>query len=289
MNDDDGPFTSLIIKHCHTTSSQDHLLRPSPNSPFSTESPIFSAESLSSEPLPTMIVMLSPPESFHTPTEDSLSQIDPVNGLETTMVDGVVDLGKDLDNLGFEDSGGVELGKFRVLQRESNLVVTNCNENGGTEILDSGVDEIGERFCEDTRNVDLPLKEIEEGVGLGEGDEVQKNGGGGSIRKNIEDLDNFKYISSSGVNRSGKVTGVGGRLELSSTFSVLSSNAAKQTVKGTLAAKNQIMKDLLDALKMIAGELDDGSGEDVDFLETANKCGMTFPRPRWWPQDGYDD
>lgn len=60
-------------------------------------------------------------EDFYTLTKDSLPQIDVVNGVETMIVDGgcteaerAVDLGKDLDNLWFEDNGGVELGKFRV-------------------------------------------------------------------------------------------------------------------------------------------------------------------------------
>ncbi|GMP40674.1 hypothetical protein CsSME_00011026 [Camellia sinensis var. sinensis] len=60
-------------------------------------------------------------EDFYTLTKDSLPQIDVVNGVETMIVDGgcteaerAVDLGKDLDNLWFEDNGGVKLGKFRV-------------------------------------------------------------------------------------------------------------------------------------------------------------------------------
>uniref|UniRef100_A0A5B7B7M1 Uncharacterized protein n=1 Tax=Davidia involucrata TaxID=16924 RepID=A0A5B7B7M1_DAVIN len=147
-------------------------------------------------------------------------------------------------------------------------------ETTGTEVLESEFEEIGEGlgFGEDRMNVDSQLQEK-----------------GASVRKNIKDLDKFKYVTSGGINRhSEKDKGVRGRRELPFSISGQTKNVGRESGLGTSPAKHKLLKDLLDALKMVAKELDDGS-EDVDFLETAKRRGMTFPRPRWWPPEGFDD
>ncbi|KAA8522169.1 hypothetical protein F0562_012842 [Nyssa sinensis] len=193
-----------------------------------------------------------------------------------------------------------QLKKLKVTEKNSGLespnvclgTETNRKENAGTEVLQSEFEGIGEGLGlgKDTMNVGSPLKETEEDGGLGKADKVSKNGDGqGSVRKNIEDPEKFRYVASGDVNcHGGKNKGVGGRRELPSTISGQAKNVGGESGQDTPSAKHQLLKDLLDALKMVAAELDDGS-EDVDFLETAKRRGMTFPRPRWWPPEGFDD
>ncbi|KAL6968712.1 hypothetical protein U1Q18_034506 [Sarracenia purpurea var. burkii] len=187
-------------------------------------------------------------------------------------------------------SGGFEPPRDRSGDDAPMSMGTKGNENANTEVIDLDVEEIGEGLGEDKVYADLSLKKTQAGLAAREGDDVRKNGNGGLARKHIEDLDKFKFVGSSGINRSQKGTvNVGGRRELPFSISGHAKNRGGDAGLEASAAKNQLLKDLLAALKMVAGELDDGPGEDVDFLETAKKKGMTFPRPRWWPPEDNDD
>ncbi|GFZ16554.1 hypothetical protein Acr_25g0009630 [Actinidia rufa] len=181
----------------------------------------------------------------------------------------------------------------RELACDSELLIreTIHQEDANTEVVDLETEEIGEGLSEDKVFVDLPMRETDVGVAVNKGTEVQKNVNGGLARKNVEDLDKFKYVrpsGASGVNR--KITGwVGGLRALPSSISGQEKNTGEEGEMGDVAGKNRILKGLLDALKWVAGEMGEGSEVDFDFLETAKSCGMTFPRPRWWPPEGYDD
>ncbi|CAK9184977.1 unnamed protein product [Ilex paraguariensis] len=146
---------------------------------------------------------------------------------------------------------------------------------------------------EDTMNVDLPMKgQPEEGVMLGTCKRMRSNGKGGLGSKIIEDIDKFKYVGSAGFDQyrkeKGDSVGVGARREL--PFSMREQEKKVSEGKGSRGdpAKKKALNDLLDALRMVIGDVEDGS-EGVDFLETAKRCGMIFPRPRWWPPEGFDD
>ena len=181
----------------------------------------------------------------------------------------------------------------RDLACDNELLIreTIHQKNGNTEFVDLEAEAIGEELGEDKVFVDLPMRETDVGVAVNKGYEVQKNVNGGSVRKNVEDLDKFKYVrpsGASGVNR--KITGCGGgRRELPSSISGQEKNTGEEREMGDVTGKNRILKGLLDALKWVAGEMGEGPEVDFDFLETAKSCGMTFPRPRWWPPEGYDD
>lgn len=211
-------------------------------------------------------------------------------------VDDVVSLGSvpKESKLPFISLGPFDPAIARSSTAEKDPVVTDTNrvdDNAMTEVLDLEVEEIGEQLGEDNMFVDLPLKETDVNIGLSEGDEMVRNGNGDMGRKNIEDLDKFRYVNPSGVVKR-KITSAGGRRELPPSISKGGKVAAEETGRGNLAAKDKIFKGLLDALKMVAGQLDGGGSEeegDVDFLETAKRRGMTLPRPRWWPPEGYDD
>nr|GMD94220.1 Kelch repeat-containing protein [Ipomoea batatas] len=50
-------------------------------------------------------------------------------------------------------------------------------------------------------------------------------------------------------------------------------------------------KDLMEALQGVLEKAGDGShgGEGLSLLETAERAGWVFPRPRWWPPEGFED
>lgn len=326
----DDPF-AFITKRCKPTPSQEEILK---TCPFSRQSELFPADDdsddavfppSSSEPFgipvdPTGIVMVSPPEEFQTPQEDSLpasdNQIPPPTAADgggenlSSAVERAVDLGKDSDDaLGFsgtevvdgvgetgEMSNGVDggLGGFDATTAEKEAVINEGTGRDGdddafmTEVVDLELEEL----LEDNVFVDLPLRETEVDNGV-ELSGVVKNGNGDVGRKNIEDLDKFRYVGLSGVLKRKVAGGVGGRRELPPSIRKGASVVGQETGWGNLAAKDRIFKGLLDALKMVAGQLDGGGSEeeekDVDFLEIARRRGLTLPRPRWWLPEGYDD
>nr|GMD78407.1 Kelch repeat-containing protein [Ipomoea batatas] len=47
-------------------------------------------------------------------------------------------------------------------------------------------------------------------------------------------------------------------------------------------------KDIMVGLEALLGKADDGRKPE-SLLETAEKCGWVFPKPRWWPPEGFDD
>ncbi|MFS7941303.1 hypothetical protein Hanom_Chr05g00474671 [Helianthus anomalus] len=56
--------------------------------------------------------------------------------------------------------------------------------------------------------------------------------------------------------------------------------------------KHGVFKDVLNrVLKMveITGGGGGGGEDDCDFVETAKKRGLSLPRPRWWPTEGFED
>ncbi|KAI3497155.1 hypothetical protein L1887_39560 [Cichorium endivia] len=56
------------------------------------------------------------------------------------------------------------------------------------------------------------------------------------------------------------------------------------TFDGTEKKHEGFIDTLNRALKLLKGDVK-ADGDD-DFLETAKRRGMTFPRPRWWPPEG---
>lgn len=55
--------------------------------------------------------------------------------------------------------------------------------------------------------------------------------------------------------------------------------------------KNGPFKDLVEVAQTVLEKVSDGShgGESVSLLETAERHGWVFPRPRWWPPEGFND
>lgn len=60
-----------------------------------------------------------------------------------------------------------------------------------------------------------------------------------------------------------------------------STKAKEKLIEREDDSKSGMWEDLLNAVKPVLGDKD-----DLDILEMANKKGMTYLRPRWWPPEG---
>ena len=144
-----------------------------------------------------------------------------------------------------------------------------------------GVSGLGENPMKTDSDVDVTKGE---GVENGKSNELQSMIGRDYVRKNIEDLEKFKYIVRSVRNGPPLLSEVSqGRRELPLSIRGPLEDAASDLVIGN---REEFM--VLDVLKILCGECDwnPEETEETDILETAKRRGMTFPRPRWWsPSD----
>ncbi|GMP95653.1 hypothetical protein CsSME_00044616 [Camellia sinensis var. sinensis] len=245
------------------------------------------------------------------------------SGVKSTQVIG--------SSRGGVDGGGVaancdvferefeELEKLMLLARESRFAsdhkARDRHKNGSIEVLHSRVEEIGEELSADKVTDELPLRETQFREALNKGDEAvagvggHRHGNGSTevVDSEVEGIGEVLLgadkvtdelplreteVGEDLLNKGDEVVvGVGGRRELPPSITGQGKNAGEMAGPGNLAAKNQIFKDILDALKRVAGEVGGGGTEeeDVDFLETAKRRRVSFPRPRWWPPEGYED
>ncbi|GER25731.1 (Dimethylallyl)adenosine tRNAmethylthiotransferase MiaB [Striga asiatica] len=110
--------------------------------------------------------------------------------------------------------------------------------------------------------------------------------------KSIEEIDKFRYVSARDGQGSRKraasdVSGLGRKRHLPVTLEGKGKCVEGQSSGETMESKKGLL-DFLNVLRIVVGDKDCG-GEDVDFLETAKKRGLTFPRPRWWLDKGDDE
>eukprot|EP00261_Vitis_vinifera_P017176 XP_010646740.1 PREDICTED: uncharacterized protein LOC104878305 isoform X1 [Vitis vinifera] len=157
-----------------------------------------------------------------------------------------------------------------------------------------GVSGLGEDPMKTDSDVDVTKREgVENGKSNGdvsEGDILQSIVGRDTIRKNIEDLEKFKYIIRSVRNGPplppllSEVPQARRELPLSICGPV--EDAARDSVTG-----NRQQVTVVDVLKILCGECDwnPEETEETDILEIAKRRGMTFPRPRWWPPSDSED
>ena len=157
-----------------------------------------------------------------------------------------------------------------------------------------GVSGLGEDPMKTDSDVDVTKREgVENGKSNGdvsEGDILQSIVGRDTIRKNIEDLEKFKYIIRSVRNGPplppllSEVPQARRELPLSICGPV--EDAARDSVTG-----NRQQVTVVDVLKILCGECDWNAEEteETDILEIAKRRGMTFPRPRWWPPSDSED
>lgn len=292
---DDDPYES-ITKECQITISQEQKLR---ECRFALEP---EREEPESPPCPvqvTGITMVSPPESveeeiFHTPPEHHQSrsvsssddpgpEIRPGTHQAGQKSDGDVE-GVVCDH----DVSEVEVDLKRkkvdsqltsrndcLGETEPIVIESEDSKIAETEVVDLSVEEncvkLGERVSEETENV---VDRAECGTSrapLG--------------RKNVEDLDAFKYVSSGGVGTRGGRKGVPMRRQLPNSFKEPEENEGLWVPRRSLR-DIETFKGLVDAA---AARMVRGDSTDTDYMKAAKERGLIFYKPRWWPREGLDE
>ncbi|KAI3707399.1 hypothetical protein L6452_25880 [Arctium lappa] len=294
---DVDPFASLIIPNCQPTASQENKLQACP---FARESEVFSGGlQLSSSPeeaseQTTGIIMLSLPESsddYQTPPEqqfysqnssndgqlpatktaavDREMESGGVGSGETMVVDDdferqgqrVIDLSNESDNLGFSEKSP------RLHLEDNDTLMIDGNDTHSVDGNDTHlVDEIdAENSVTEAREMELSSSPKENAH---------------EVFVEMPPREKEASISPSTVN----TTSNRGKRRLPLSVNGRDQNNGE---KGDYC-RHEAFRNALDrVLKMLVGEpKDDCHDEDIDFLKTAKRRGMTFPRPRWWPPEG---
>lgn len=281
-------FASLIIPNCQPTASQEKKLQACP---FARESEVFSGGlQLSSSPdeaseQTTGIIMVSLPESsddYQTPPEQQFYSQNSSNdgqlpatktaavnremenggvGAEETMVadddcerqgERVINLSNESDNLGFSEKSP------RVHLEDNDTLMVDDSDTHPVDEIDA------ENSVTKARETELvsSLKESAHEVFV-------------EMPQREQEATRSPSIVNSTSNRGKR------RLPLS-----VNGRDQNNGEKGDYS-KHEAIRNALDrALKMLVGEPKDDCHEDIDFLKTAKRRGMTFPRPRWWPPEG---
>lgn len=295
---DEDPYES-ITRECQITISQEQKLR---KSGFAFEPEREEPESPSPVQV-TGIMMVSPPESvsehveeeiFHTPPEHhQFRSVSSSDDPGPEIRPGTHQVGQKSDG----DVGGVvcdhDVSEVEVdLKRkkvDSQFTSRNdclgenepiVSESGDGEIMETEVidlsveencDKLGERVNEETENV-VVRAECETSRGrLG--------------RKNVGDLDAFKYVSSGGIGTHGGRKGVSARRQLPNSFKEPEENEGLWVPRRSLR-DTETFKGLVDAAtaRMVSGD-----SRDTDYMKVAKERGLIFYQPRWWPLEGFDD
>ncbi|KAK4355896.1 hypothetical protein RND71_024867 [Anisodus tanguticus] len=206
-----------------------------------------------------------------------------------------VDLGKDNDNLGFPKPGEIKVNRSHGDYRLDRFDEIEYSEGDFDEPLRKRI-----RICEKNLpmqssipqivvNMDAEITDLE--------DEVVDNN---RIKRNVdfavtesEDGENhvvpgkkhangIKKSCTAGVDRS-----IRGRRELPLWMRGGEKNGKVEDV-GRKAMKKEQFKDIIEVIMEVFVKKN-GESKYADFLETAKKRDMFFPRPRWWPPELYVD
>ncbi|KAL8112555.1 hypothetical protein AgCh_020033 [Apium graveolens] len=159
-------------------------------------------------------------------------------------------------------------------ENEAIVIESEDNESTETEVVDLSVEEncvnLGERVSEETENV----VEREECV----------TSRGRLGRKNVEDLDAFRYVSNGGVGTRGGTQDVSGKRQLPNSFKEPEENEGLWVPRRSWR-DTETFKGLVCAA---AARMDSGDNTDTDYMKVAKERGLIFYQPRWWPSEGFD-
>lgn len=182
----------------------------------------------------------------------------------------------------------------RRIQRNADSSTVKMSERGDEE-GDGEKHENGERGVDNDEKlngvgyVEMHLNGVKDGV---------SGGGRGVESMNLDENEKLngvcaKEIHSNGITESGGAGvsdcgGVEGRRELPLSMRGGNKNVGLVEEVGRRVVKNTKFKDLVEAFSMVVGDVS-GGDKNVDFFETAKARGLSFPRPRWWPPEGFSD
>ncbi|XP_051143718.1 uncharacterized protein LOC127260090 [Andrographis paniculata] len=141
----------------------------------------------------------------------------------------------------------------------------------------SGWEEAGRKRKGIERNASIPSKRQQRELPASMKDLLQNEGRANVVGE--EPTNEWRRIQK---DREGGIQLKNGELNEGKETNEEGSNVARMVEK----KKKGGLMEISGILKKIVRNLntDGGSGGEVDFLETAKKRGVTFPRPRWWPR-----
>ncbi|XP_043717465.1 uncharacterized protein LOC122665383 [Telopea speciosissima] len=178
--------------------------------------------------------------------------------------------GARVDNVaGRSDDSAALGGNLGLLKQKFETASLQSRGVGGD--IPVNKESAGKGFKENATKTVAPLKATgkDPEFGVHKEKEVRSNGEGGSSKK----------ISQGRSNASKDVKG---RRELPASIRGLMQNAAKRLLPDSAPSENQSFESLMDTLVTLSGEKNATSDPgNIDILETVERRGMIFPRPRW--------
>ncbi|KAJ4956384.1 hypothetical protein NE237_013167 [Protea cynaroides] len=162
---------------------------------------------------------------------------------------------------------------------KQNFETVNLQSGGVGGDIPVGTESVGTGFKKNATKGVAPLKatEKEPEFSVHRGKEVRSSPEGGSSKKISKRQSTCKNASK-----------VANRRQLPASMRGPMQNAAKRLIPDSSFSENQSLKSLMDAvIELSGGKNATGDPGNVDILETAKQRGMTFPRPRWWPPEGF--
>ncbi|KAI3711045.1 hypothetical protein L2E82_40849 [Cichorium intybus] len=254
----------IFVPSCKLTYSQKEKLQ---SSLFDRESEVFSADEASEQA--TGIIMTSMPESsddYQTPPEHQLSSQNSSNDGQVLATKTAV-----LDQEA--ESGGVRGGEKMVVDdsydRKEKRMVDLTKDSDDLAFLEKSP-----RSIEKNDTVMVDVNDTEEmGVEFTVEETKAESRVAPKVFVEMPMREQEARMSSTEVNRSlNKIADPKGKRQLPVSF-----HGAEKKHEGFIDTLSR-------AMKLQKGDVK-ADGDD-DFLETAKRQGMTFPRPRWWPPEG---
>ncbi|KAI3501080.1 hypothetical protein L1887_28938 [Cichorium endivia] len=233
------------------------------SSPFDRESEVFSADEASEQA--TGIIMDTMPESsddYQTPPEHQLSS-------QNSSNDGQVPATKTAVLDQEAESGGVRGGETMVVddsyERKEKRMVDLTKDSDDLAFLEKSP-----RSIEKNDTVMVDVNDTEE-MGVEFTDEETKAESRVAPKVFVE-MPMREQEARMSSTEGNKIADPKGKRQLPVSF-----HGAEKKHEGFIDTLNR-------AMKLLKGDVK-ADGDD-DFLETAKRRGMTFPRPRWWPPEG---
>ncbi|CAI9759474.1 unnamed protein product [Fraxinus pennsylvanica] len=235
-------------------------------------------------------------------SEDSDSEFEGENEFVEKNKPIVIEISSDMDAEEFDDKTEranmpVDSPMKKIMENggvaEKDEVPENAESNGGSKNGDVQKDGLDEMVVENSKSCKSGKISESNAVKVIEGEKAHIIGTGeGSLGsfKSAEEIEKFKCVPSAAVvGRKGKEriggggVSVNGKRELPPSIKGKEKNVRGEEVVENVRSKNELLMDLLEVLKVKVGV------EEVDFLKTAKRRGLTFPKPRWWPPEGFEE
>ncbi|CAN4127703.1 unnamed protein product [Withania somnifera] len=193
-----------------------------------------------------------------------------------------------------KELNGVSTGEMDMNGIKDGVLDGDGDAEGERGVVSMNVDE-NEKLMDGVWAKEMHSNGITTSVGVdGDGDKSV-------VSMNLDEKEKLKdgvcakEMHSNGITRSGNVDGGGGggsvkgKRELPLSMRGGDKNVGSLEDVERRATKSGRFKDLVEVFSMVVGDVSGDDKNDAEFLETAKRRGLSFPQPRWWPPEGFDD